>query len=161
MNGVKIRNVLLVAALVVGGGGAAASAAVAGEDDGKAFAACMSSHGLPEFPEVTFSPDGTVVLAVKGERVDLLSSEYGTAVRACESLLPAWAHLPAPPEAHKAVKAPELSAVPAALITVPTAPVPPVAPLAPAVLAVLAVLGALAALTRTGSHRQRNTTLGG
>ncbi|GIH89430.1 hypothetical protein Psi01_00600 [Planobispora siamensis] len=142
----------------------AASAAAAGEDDGKAFAACMRSHGLPEFPEVAFSSDGTVNLTVKGERVDLLSAEYGSAVRACESLLPAGTHLPAPPQAPKA---PELSTVPAALITVPvapaapTAPVPPIPPLAPAVLAVLGVLVALAALTRAGSQRQRNTTLGG
>ncbi|MBB6547556.1 hypothetical protein [Nonomuraea rubra] len=80
-----------------------ADAAPAG-DGGKAFTACMRSHGLPGFPEVTFSSEGLINLRIEGERVDVLSEKYGAALRACESLLPAHSRLPVPPSAPSAVR---------------------------------------------------------
>ncbi|GAA4961402.1 hypothetical protein GCM10023334_080400 [Nonomuraea thailandensis] len=73
-----------------------AEAAPAG--DGRAFTACMRTHGLPGFPEVTFSSEGLINLEIEGERVDVLSGKYGAALRACESLLPARSRLPVPPQ---------------------------------------------------------------
>ncbi|NJP98269.1 hypothetical protein HCN51_54120 [Nonomuraea sp. FMUSA5-5] len=70
-----------------------------GADDGRAFTACMRSHGLPGFPEVTLSEDGPINLRIDGEPVDVLSEKYGAAVRACEPLLPAGFRLPAAPKA--------------------------------------------------------------
>ncbi|MBO3747548.1 hypothetical protein J5X84_15830 [Streptosporangiaceae bacterium NEAU-GS5] len=74
--------------------------------DAKAFTACMRSHNLPDFPEVSFSSEGLVNLDIEGERVDALSEKYGAAVKACESLLPADARLPAAPEAPSAPSLP-------------------------------------------------------
>jgi hypothetical protein len=80
----------------------AARTEAARTEDGRAFTACMRSHGLPGFPEVTFSPEGLINLEIKGERVDVLSGTYGAALRACESLLPARSWLPALPQAPSA-----------------------------------------------------------
>ncbi|MFI9554285.1 hypothetical protein [Nonomuraea endophytica] len=81
-------------------------------DAGKAFTECMRSHGLPGFPEVVVSEDGLVNLTLKGENVDVMSKKYGTAVAACQHLLPTNTNLPKPP-------------------TAPTAPTPPAAPSLP------------------------------
>jgi hypothetical protein len=62
------------------------------------FVACMRSHGLPDFPDVTVSAEGLVNFDIKGERADVRSEKYGPALRVCESLLPDSAHWPdAPP----------------------------------------------------------------
>ncbi|WP_336209605.1 hypothetical protein [Nonomuraea sp. LPB2021202275-12-8] len=99
------RAVLLAAALAaVMGWAAAPSAPFAG--DAKEFTACMRSHALPDFPEVTVSGDGLVNLTIKGDRVDVLSKKYGAAVKACESLLPSVGGLPGAPEAPPAPSLP-------------------------------------------------------
>ncbi|MEW9529858.1 hypothetical protein [Microbispora sp. NPDC049125] len=74
---------------------------------GRAFTCCMRAHGLPGFPDVTFSEDGLVNLDIRGERVDALSAKYGAAVKACQSLLPAGSRLPDAPTAPRAPAAPE------------------------------------------------------
>jgi hypothetical protein len=99
MSSSTTRNVILaVAVLAAGVGGIAAPAAPAVED-GKAFTACMRSHGLPGFPEVAVSTDGLINLDIKGDRVDALSEKYGAAVKACEPLLPVGTGLPGAPGA--------------------------------------------------------------
>ncbi|MFF4190784.1 hypothetical protein [Nonomuraea sp. NPDC001831] len=111
MKGSTIRRVALAALVFAAvAGGAAASYGESGPGDGgKAFTACLRAHGLPGFPGVTVSADGLINLSIGGERVDALSATYGAAVRACESLLPRGARLPAAPQAPAAPAAPVLS----------------------------------------------------
>ncbi|MER6505635.1 hypothetical protein ACFYUV_12250 [Nonomuraea sp. NPDC003560] len=111
MKGSTIRRVALAALVFAAvAGGAAASYGESGPGDGgKAFTACVRAHGLPDFPGVTVSEDGLINLSIDGERVDALSATYGAAVRACESLLPRGARLPAAPQAPAAPAAPVLS----------------------------------------------------
>jgi hypothetical protein len=97
-----LAGVVLVAGLSGLPAAEAAPTEAAPTEDGRAFTACMRSHGLPGFPEVTFSPEGLINLEIKGERVDVLSGTYGAALRACESLLPARSWLPALPQAPSA-----------------------------------------------------------
>ncbi|MCT9932641.1 hypothetical protein N5079_20785 [Planotetraspora sp. A-T 1434] len=107
MSGSTIRNAILAAViLTVGVGRVAAAPPVSGGDGGKAFTACMRSQGLPGFPDVTVSTDGLINLDIKGDRVDTLSHEYGAAVKACESLLPADARLRGAPAAPSALSLP-------------------------------------------------------
>jgi hypothetical protein len=102
------RPALAAAVLVVGIAGVAGVSEEAPAGDVKEFAACMRSHGLPDFPEVAVSSDGLVNLHIKGERVDVLSEKYGAAVKACESLLPTGTRLPNAPTAPGAPAAPSL-----------------------------------------------------
>ncbi|NUT10558.1 MAG: hypothetical protein HOQ38_08775 [Nonomuraea sp.] len=99
MKSSTMRKVVLAAAIAVAGMGGVATAAPSGGDGGKAFTACLRSHGLPGFPEVAVSEDGLINLTVDGERVDVLSEKYGKAVAACQSLLPKGAVLPGKPAA--------------------------------------------------------------
>ncbi|NRQ32915.1 hypothetical protein HII36_13840 [Nonomuraea sp. NN258] len=106
MKGSTIKGTILAAVIAAVGSGVMAAPSAMGattqtaaDDGGKAFTACVRSHGLPGFPDVTVSKDGIVNLDVRGERVDVFSAEYGEAVKACESLLPDGAGLPGKPEA--------------------------------------------------------------
>ena len=54
-----------------------------------AFSACMRSHGLPKFPDPTFS-DGKVTMAIKGtpgSGLDPQSPKFQAAQKACQSKL--------------------------------------------------------------------------
>ncbi|MFJ2034137.1 hypothetical protein [Streptosporangium sp. NPDC087985] len=101
MYGSTIRNAVLAvavaAAVTAAGVGGTAAPPTVSAGDGKAFTECIRSHGLPDFPEVTVSGDGLINFDIKGDRVDALSTKYGAAVRACESLLPVRAGLPGAP----------------------------------------------------------------
>ncbi|MEU7827881.1 hypothetical protein [Nonomuraea sp. NPDC049129] len=110
MFGSTIRNVILAAAVVAAavGGGVLSAPGHASDGDGKAFTECMRAKGLPDFPEVAVSSDGLINLDIKGERVDVLSSKYGAAVKACEPLLPSGARLPGAPNAPVAPTTPPL-----------------------------------------------------
>ncbi|MET9066151.1 hypothetical protein [Streptosporangium sandarakinum] len=87
------------AVLAAGKGGVAAASPGNPADGAGRFTACMRSHGLPGFPEVSFSSDGLVNLDIRGERVDAMSRRYGAAVKACEPLLPAGSRSPGAPAA--------------------------------------------------------------
>lgn len=82
---------------------------VGGTRSGAAFTACMRAHGLPGFPDVTFSSDGLVNLDIRGEKVDGSSRVYGAAVDACAPLLPAGSRLPGAPSAPSAPSAPDVT----------------------------------------------------
>lgn len=86
-----------VAAAVAAGTGF--HTATAAPSDGTAFTACMRSHGVPDFPDVTLSSDGLINLDIQGEPVDVLSGKYGAAIEACESHLPSGTNLPDAPQA--------------------------------------------------------------
>lgn len=75
--------------------------------DVKPFVACMRSHGLPDFPEVTIASDGLVNFDIDGNHVDADSEIYGAAIQACQSLLPANSRLPGAPVAPPAPAAPK------------------------------------------------------
>jgi hypothetical protein len=75
------------------------STEMATAQDVHAFVACMRSHGLPDFPEVTVSSDGLINFDIRGERVDADSEDYGRALEACQALLPDGARLPDAPDA--------------------------------------------------------------
>ncbi|NUT39816.1 MAG: hypothetical protein HOV86_07460 [Thermoactinospora sp.] len=92
-----MRILFATAAVAIGLWALPSGAATAGS--GPAFTACMRAHGLPDFPEVTFSSDGLVNLDIKGERVDVMSDTYGTAVEACDYLLPDGSVVPGRPQA--------------------------------------------------------------
>ncbi len=106
MYGLSMRNAILVAAILAASVGGMAVSAARSNGDGKEFTACMRSHRLPGFPEVTFSTDGLVNFDINGEHVDVLSSKYGAAVRACEFLLPHGFRLPGRPAAPAAPSLP-------------------------------------------------------
>ncbi|MGV9536200.1 hypothetical protein ACWEU6_20520 [Streptosporangium sandarakinum] len=90
---------VMLAVLAAGKGGLAAASSGNPADGAGRFTACMRSHGLPGFPEVSFSSDGLVNLDIRGERVDVMSRKYGAAVKACEPLLPAGSRPPGAPAA--------------------------------------------------------------
>ncbi|GGQ07538.1 hypothetical protein [Streptosporangium pseudovulgare] len=94
-----VLTAVVLAAFAAGTGGVAASSAGDPADGAGRFTACMRSHGLPGFPEVSFSSDGLVDLDIRGERVDVMSRKYGAAVKACEPLLPAGSRSPGAPAA--------------------------------------------------------------
>ncbi|GAA3429407.1 hypothetical protein GCM10018953_65910 [Streptosporangium nondiastaticum] len=89
---------VMLAVLAAGRGGVAAASPGNPAGAGR-FTACMRPHGLPGFPEVSFSSDGLVNLDIRGERVDVMSRKYGAAVKACEPLLPAGSRPPGAPAA--------------------------------------------------------------
>ncbi|MGI5241634.1 hypothetical protein [Dactylosporangium sp. CA-139066] len=101
MRGSTIRNSILASALLAAGLGLGGckTAADASTQDTRPFVACMRSHGLPDFPEVTVSSDGLVNFDIRNERVDARSEKYGAAVNACQSLLPDGTRLPGAPAA--------------------------------------------------------------
>ena len=103
MRGSTIRNSILASAILAAGLGLGACKTATSADtstpDTKPFVACMRSHDLPDFPEVTVSSDGLVDFDIKGERVDAQSEKYGAAVKACQPLLPAGTRLPGAPAA--------------------------------------------------------------
>jgi hypothetical protein len=50
-----------------------------------AFAQCMSTHGVPHFPDPTFGADGSVSQTnSKSSGVDASSPQYQTAQKACQ-----------------------------------------------------------------------------
>jgi hypothetical protein len=51
-------------------------------------AACMRSHGIPEFPDPVFQ-GSTVTFNAQGSAIDTLSSQYQTALSTCQKLIPA------------------------------------------------------------------------
>jgi hypothetical protein len=53
------------------------------------FAACMRSHGLPKFPDPTFSADGGVSLRIqRNSGLDPRSPQFKAAEEACKDLMP-------------------------------------------------------------------------
>lgn len=54
-----------------------------------AFSACMRSHGVPSFPDPTFSSGGRVTLKISaGQGLDPNSPQFQAAQTACQSLQP-------------------------------------------------------------------------
>lgn len=67
-------------------------------DDGQAFVDCMRSNGLPDFPDVTISSDGTVNLDPSAAGIDPFDETYRAALAACETGLPEGTELPDEPD---------------------------------------------------------------
>ncbi len=58
-------------------------------DAALANAQCMREHGLPNFPDPTFGPDGGAQIRLKrGTDLDPDSAKFQDAMKACEKLLP-------------------------------------------------------------------------
>ena len=51
-------------------------------------AACMRSHGVPDFPDPTFR-NNSVTFNAPGSSIDTSSSEYKSALATCQKLIPA------------------------------------------------------------------------
>jgi hypothetical protein len=51
-------------------------------------AACMRSHGVPNFPDPTFE-NGSITFNRPTSPIDTSSSEYKSALAACQKLVPA------------------------------------------------------------------------
>jgi hypothetical protein len=72
------------------GGAAAGSSGLAAKFE--AFAKCMRSHGIMDFPDPTTGPDGGVGIILKGGRgsdLDPNNPRFNAAQQACQSLAPA------------------------------------------------------------------------
>jgi hypothetical protein len=70
---------------------------------GVAYARCMRSHGVPDFPDPTASPGGGVAFQVNGgpgSDLDHNNPRFQAADHACRSLLPGGGQAP-PPSAQK------------------------------------------------------------
>ena len=70
---------------------------------GAAYARCMRSHGVPDFPDPTASPGGGVVFQVNGgpgSDLDHNNPTFQAADQECRSLLPGGGQAP-PPSARK------------------------------------------------------------
>jgi hypothetical protein len=79
------------------GGAAARSSGIAAKFE--AFAKCMRSHGISDFPDPTTGPDGSVGIALNGGRgsdLDPNNPRFKAANQACQTLAPAAHPAPAP-----------------------------------------------------------------
>ncbi|MEV5576832.1 hypothetical protein AB0L06_42995 [Spirillospora sp. NPDC052269] len=65
------------------------------------FTACMRSHGVPDFPGITVTGDGRVLLNLGKGTIDPISRAYRSAADACGHLLPAGSSLPGRPQPPK------------------------------------------------------------
>jgi hypothetical protein len=85
-----------VVTLIPGGAQAATTASSTGAS---AYTACVRAHGVADFPGVTVTSDGRVLLNTSGSGVsfDPLSAAYQAAAKDCASKLPGAAALPAAP----------------------------------------------------------------
>ena len=73
--------------VVAGDGFATASTSASSQTSMVAFAQCMRSHGLPDFPDPS-SNGGIKVNGSQGGALDPNSAQYQTAFAACKSLMP-------------------------------------------------------------------------
>jgi hypothetical protein len=95
---------LALVVLVAGCGGAKAPGGAAVGSSGiaakfEAFAKCMRSHGISDFPDPTTGPDGSVGITLNGGRgsdLDPNNPRFKSAQQACRSLAPAAHPAPAP-----------------------------------------------------------------
>jgi hypothetical protein len=88
----------------------------------------MRSHGVPDFPGVTISPNGRVHIDPAGGEVDPLSARFAAAMQACKRLLPGdGGGVPSPSAAPPDLKAPALRG----MSSCPTPSVPATAPAEP------------------------------
>jgi hypothetical protein len=65
---------------------ASASATVSGETEALEYAACMRSHGVPNFPDPTIQNGSVGFSITAGDGVDQNSPQYQSARQACASL---------------------------------------------------------------------------
>jgi len=89
-----------VLALIPGASAHAATTATASSTGTAAFTACVRAHGVADFPGVTVTSDGRVLidLSASGTGFDPLSAAYRAAVEACAAKLPAGDSLPVAPK---------------------------------------------------------------
>ena len=124
--------VLAAAAVLTLVPGAGAQAATASASNGtEAFTACVRAHGVADFPGVTETSDGRVLIdgTGAGTGFDPLSAAYQTAIKDCASKLPSGTALPTAPRL-SVPSAPEVAVNGAgsgwlAAPKAPAAPVPP------------------------------------
>ncbi|MEU4392708.1 hypothetical protein [Kribbella sp. NPDC023855] len=92
----------------------------------KAFTACMRQNGVPDFPGVTVTANGTLQL-VPGTNINPISKTYQAAARKCASTLPSGTTLPAEPSL-PTPSVPALSNLNCTGTACPAAPKPPTIP---------------------------------
>lgn len=92
-----------------------------------AFTTCMRQNGVPDFPGVTVTANGTLQL-VSGTNVNPISKTYQAAARKCGSTLPSGTTLPAEPSAPAAPAPLNLNCTGTACPAPPAAPKPPTLP---------------------------------
>jgi hypothetical protein len=103
-----IAAVLALAGLAAGCGGSNKPGA-AGSTGGSfaqfvAYARCMRSHGIPDFPDPSTSPRGGVAFQINagpGSDLDKHNPTFVTAEQDCRSLLPGGGQSPPPPSSQK------------------------------------------------------------
>ena len=72
-----------------GSASATAGSATADSRADLAYAQCMQTHGVPNFPDPTFSGGG---VHIEHEKLNESSPAFKAAVQACESLIPGGVH---------------------------------------------------------------------
>jgi hypothetical protein len=90
--GAALARILLPAGIVLlavaCGGSGSAQPASSIYMQSLAYAACMQSHGAPEFPDPELGPDGSLIHPLAPPHGMLSSPGYDRALRACEQLAP-------------------------------------------------------------------------
>jgi hypothetical protein len=108
--------------------GAEATTMAADQSDpsATAFADCMRSHGVADFPDVAVV-DGRIVLDFDGTGIDVFSDTYQEALSTCEADLPEGVELPATPEppTPSTPPSPGDGEMPPAAPAAPSVPTPP------------------------------------
>ncbi|HEX4680437.1 MAG TPA: hypothetical protein VH210_14655 [Gaiellaceae bacterium] len=85
----------------IAGGGGSSSGALANFG---AYASCMRSHGIPDFPDPSTSPGGGVGIQIHGgpgSDLNRNDPRFMTAAKACRGLRPGGGQAPAPLSAQK------------------------------------------------------------
>jgi hypothetical protein len=85
----------------IAGGGGSPSGALAKFE---AYASCMRSHGIRDFPDPTTSPGGGVAIQIHGgpgSDLNRSNPRFISADKACRGLLPSGGQAPAPLSAEK------------------------------------------------------------
>lgn len=117
------------------GAGAATPAASEESTTADGFSQCMRDHGVTDFPDVTVTDDGRVVLDPDGTGVDVFSEIYREAREACADQLSDGAALPSVPEPDVSSATPMAPPSPGDGKFPPTAPAGPELPSVPSVSA--------------------------
>ncbi len=132
--GVFVAATAVTLSLTTGAGAASQPASEEGTTaDG--FSQCMRDNGVADFPDVTVTDDGRVLLNPDGTGVDVFSDVYREAREACAAQLSGEAELPSVPEPDVPSATPAAPPSPGEGQFPPAAPAGPEQPSAPSVSA--------------------------